>query len=232
MLQIRRSAERGFADHGWLKSYHTFSFADYYDPQFKGFRALRVINEDQIAPGAGFGTHGHRDMEIISYVLSGQLEHKDSLGHGEVLKAGEFQRISAGTGITHSEFNPSSDQPNHFYQIWLLPERRGITPSYQQTRLNAVDRRNRLQLIASPQGSDGSLVIHQDAKIYLLDLEEHQSLTYHPQENRHTWLQVLRGDVTVSGELLNSGDAIATSSPSQIVMQAATTCEMMLFDLA
>ena len=164
MITIRRAKERGHADQGWLNSYHTFSFASYQDPQHMGFRSLRVMNEDRVAAGQGFGNHAHRDMEIVSYVLNGELEHKDSMGNGELLRPGEFQRITAGTGITHSEFNPSAAKPIHFYQIWLLPERKGIDPSYEQKQFDPVGRKNKLQLVASRDAAKGSLLIHQDAK--------------------------------------------------------------------
>ena len=170
MINLRKSLDRGHADHGWLNTYHTFSFADYHDPAHMGFRSLRVINEDRVAPGMGFGTHGHRDMEIISYVLEGALQHKDSLGNGSVLHPGEFQRISAGTGVRHSEFNPSATEPVHFYQIWLLPERIGIQPSYEQKLFTDGEKSGRLRLVASPDGAQGSLAIHQDARVYLATL--------------------------------------------------------------
>jgi redox-sensitive bicupin YhaK (pirin superfamily) len=191
MIQMRKAAERGFGDHGWLKSYHSFSFAGYRDPAHMGFRALRVMNEDRVAPGQGFGTHAHDNMEIISYVLQGALSHKDSMGNGEVLRPGEFQCISAGSGITHSEFNPSATEPVHFYQIWLLPNVRNTTPSYQQTSYSIEDKRNRLCLVASPDGRDGSLVIRQDANVYLALLGRGQRLDYRVPVRRHVWMQLL-----------------------------------------
>lgn len=232
MMKIRRANERGHADHGWLKSYHTFSFADYYDPAYMGFRALRVINEDRVAAGRGFGTHGHRDMEIVSYVLEGELEHKDSMGNGEILQAGEFQRITAGTGILHSEFNPSAERGTHFYQIWLEPERAGIEPSYEQRRFEVAGRRNRFQLVASREGSEGSLRIHQDAKIFLGDVEPGERLEYTFGDQRYGWLQVLRGTVLIEGTEFGAGDACALDKPPELVLLGKARAEVMLFDLA
>ncbi|TWT32069.1 pirin family protein [Blastopirellula retiformator] len=232
MFTIRRSEERGHADHGWLNSYHTFSFAGYRDPNHMGFRSLRVMNEDRVAAGQGFGTHVHSDMEIVSYVLDGELEHKDSMGNGEVLRPGEFQRITAGTGITHSEFNPSADKPTHFYQIWLLPERKGIEPGYEQKAFDPSGRENQWQLVASPDAKDGSLLIHQDANIYLADLEPGKELTFEMPSDRHLWLQVLRGAVEVVGHDLQTSDAIAVSDESEVSIKASSDAELMLFDLA
>jgi quercetin 2,3-dioxygenase len=231
MITVRRAHERGHADHGWLDSYHTFSFANYQDPQHMGFRALRVMNEDRVAAGQGFGTHPHRDMEIVSYVLDGELEHKDSMGNGQVLRPGEFQRITAGRGITHSEFNPSADKPAHFYQIWLLPERKGIEPSYEQKRFDPAGRKNRLQLVASRDATDGSLLIHQDAKVYLADLSSGRDMTYDIPAGRYAWLQVLRGSVNVNGQSLTTSDAAAVSDERSLVLQADDHAELMLFDL-
>lgn len=232
MIQIRRSDERGYADHGWLTSHHTFSFANYYDPAFMGFRALRVMNEDRVAAGRGFGTHSHDNMEIVSYVLEGELEHKDSMGNGETLRPGEFQRISAGTGITHSEFNPSADHETHFYQIWLLPEEQEIPPSYEQKSFLPAGRNNKLQLVASPDGSNGSLKIHQDAKIYLANVDSTGQISYNVPADRHVWLQVLRGDVAVHGESLRKGDALATTDEPSLQISTEGKAELMLFDLA
>lgn len=232
MITIRKAHDRGHADHGWLNSYHTFSFADYRDSSHMGFRALRVINEDRVAPGQGFGTHAHRDMEIVSYVLDGELEHKDSMGNGAVLRPGEFQRITAGTGITHSEFNPSSSQPSHFYQIWLFPERKGLQPSYEQKRFDPSKRRNQWQLVASHDGTDDSLMIYQDAKIYLADLGAGYQLNYQVSVNRHIWLQVLRGSLMVNGHPLQTSDAIAASAETQLMIGSDSDAEVMLFDLA
>ena len=232
MINIRRSDERGYADRGWLKSYHTFSFAGYHDPDHMGFRSLRVMNEDRVAAGQGFGSHAHRDMEIVSYVLEGELEHKDSMGNGEVLRPGEFQRITAGTGITHSEFNPSTEHRTHFYQIWLLPERKGIEPGYEQKAFDAADRKNKLQLVASRDGADGSLLIHQDARIFLADLTAENQLSFKLPTDRHAWVQVLRGSATINGQRVKAGDAAAISDESQLLLATAETAELMLLDLA
>lgn len=232
MIKIRRAAERGHADHGWLNSYHTFSFASYRDPNHMGFRSLRVMNEDRVAAGQGFGTHAHNDMEIVSYVLDGELEHKDSMGNGEVLRPGEFQRITAGTGITHSEFNPSANEATHFYQIWLIPERRGLEPSYEQKGFDPQGRKNRWQLVASRHAKDGSLLIHQDANIYLADLDAGHDLNYTIPKDRHVWLQVLRGSVEVNASRLSTGDAVAVSDEATLTIKATTHAELMLFDLA
>jgi redox-sensitive bicupin YhaK (pirin superfamily) len=232
MLRIRRSADRGHFNHGWLDTYHTFSFGDYFDPDYTQFRALRVMNEDRVAPGRGFGTHPHRDMEIVTYVLSGALQHKDSMGNGEVLRPGEFQRMSAGTGITHSEFNPSKDDAVHLYQIWLLPERKGITPSYEQKAFPAEGRHNRLQLVAAPGGVDGALKIHQDARVYFATLDDGATVTHALRSGRHAWLQVLRGAATANGQSLSTGDGAAVSDEPRLDIAAAGDAEIMLFDLA
>ena len=232
MITIRRAADRGHADHGWLNTYHTFSFGDYYDPDQMGFRSLRVMNEDVVAPGQGFGMHGHRDMEIVTYVLSGELEHRDSLGHGEILRPGEFQHMSAGTGIRHSEFNPSKSQPVHLYQIWLLPERPGLEPSYSQKAFPAEGRRNQWQVVASRDGREDSLTIHQDAVISLADLSTGTELQKEIAPGRHTWLQVLRGKVTLNGTPLDTSDGAAISQESSLSLRAEGPAEVMLFDLA
>lgn len=232
MITVRQSQQRGYADHGWLKSYHTFSFSSYYDPNHMGFRSLRVMNEDRVAAGEGFGTHPHKNMEIVSYVLDGELEHKDSMGNGEVLRPGEFQRITAGTGITHSEFNPSPENATHFYQIWLLPETDGLDPSYEQKSFDAKDRENKLQLVASQDAASGSLLIHQDAKVYLSELTAGGTVDYQIPADRHVWLQVLRGELTVSDQTLSAGDAAAISEEEAIAIRSATGAELMLFDLA
>ncbi|MEO1523789.1 MAG: pirin family protein [Planctomycetota bacterium] len=232
MYTIRRANERGHADHGWLNSYHTFSFAGYRDPKHMGFRSLRVMNEDRVAAGQGFGTHAHQDMEIVSYVLDGELEHKDSMGNGEVLRPGEFQRITAGTGITHSEFNPSASDSTHFYQIWLIPEAKGIEPSYEQKAFDPTGRRNGFQLVASRDAKDGSLLIHQDANIYLADLDNGGDLTFEIGPERHVWLQVLRGSIEVFGQSLATSDAVAVSEESALSIKASSNAELMLFDLA
>lgn len=232
MLQLRRASDRGHANHGWLNTWHTFSFASYHDPRFMGFRSLRVMNEDVVAPGRGFGTHPHRDMEIVTYVLEGALEHRDSMGNGEVLRPGEFQRMTAGAGITHSEFNPSSDEPVHLYQIWLLPERRGLEPSYEQRRFDPTERHNRLRLVASRDAAEGSLLIHQDARIYLSSLDAGHEVTHRLAPDRHAWVQVLRGAVTLNGERLETSDGAAVSEESQLVLRAESDAEAMVFDLA
>ncbi len=232
MLTVRKSHERGHVNHGWLDSYHTFSFASYRDPKHVHFRALRVMNEDVVQPGQGFGTHPHDNMEIVTYVLSGALEHRDSMGNGEVLRPGEFQRMTAGTGITHSEFNPSADEPVHLYQIWLFPERKGLEPSYEQKRFDESERHNRLRLVASRDGAEGSLLIHADARIYLASLDGHQQLRHPLNVERHAWLQVLRGDITVNGAVLTAGDAAALSEERELTITAHSNAEVMLFDLA
>lgn len=232
MFDIRKANDRGHADHGWLDTYHTFSFASYRDPKHMGFRSLRVMNEDVVAPGQGFGTHPHHDMEIVTYVLEGALEHKDSMGNGEVLRPGEFQRMSAGTGITHSEFNPSENEPVHLYQIWLLPERKGIEPSYEQKRFPDEERHNTLRLVASPDAEHGSLTIHQDARVYLSSLDEGHSVRYESSAGRHAWLQVLRGAVSLNGHELATSDGVAVSEESELEILANEPAEIMLFDLA
>lgn len=232
MLRPRKAAERGSFDHGWLKTAHTFSFAGYHDPAHMGFRVLRVMNEDVVAPGEGFGMHGHRDMEIVTIVLSGALEHRDSLGNGEVLRPGEFQRMSAGTGIMHSEFNPSPDEPVHLYQIWLLPESRGLPPSYEQKPFDRAGRAGRWQLVAGPDAADGSLTIHQDARIFLADLAASQTLTREIPRGRHGWLQVLAGSLTANATPLETGDGLAISEEAMLECAAATECRLMFFDLA
>lgn len=231
MIEVRKAADRGHADHGWLNTYHTFSFAGYHDPDHMGFRTLRVMNEDRVAPGQGFGTHAHHDMEIVSYVLDGELEHKDSMGHGEVLRPGEFQRISAGSGITHSEFNPSKDSPTHFYQIWLFPNQRGLEPSYQQKSFDVAGRAGRFQLVASPDATEDSLTIHQDARIYLADIRASEPIRFSLDEDRHAWIQVLRGRVNVLSQHLEAGDGAAVTNEAEIQFNADEDAEIMLFDL-
>jgi quercetin 2,3-dioxygenase len=232
MFTPRRAADRGHGNHGWLNSHHTFSFGDYHDSRHMGFRTLRVINDDTVAPGHGFPTHGHRDMEIISYVMRGELEHRDSLGHGAVLRPGEVQRISAGTGVRHSEFNPSTNDAVHFYQIWIQPDRIGHTPSYDQRAFAADQRANRWQLIVSPDGRDGSLTMHQDATIQLANLSTGAQLAYRFAQQRGGWLQVLRGDVTANGNTLKTGDGLAIANEPNLVLTATMASEVMLFDLA
>ncbi len=232
MIKIRKSNERGHADHGWLDTYHTFSFADYYDPAHMGFRALRVINEDRVLPGKGFGTHGHKDMEIVTYVLEGALEHKDSMGNGEVLRPGEFQRMSAGTSVRHSEFNPSATEPVHLYQIWLLPATNGTKPSYEQKFFAANEKQGALRLVAAPDGAEGALTIHQDAKIYLSTLDAGQTVAHDLLAGRLAWLQVLRGKLAVNGQEVQAGDGVAVSEEARLSLLAESPAEVMLFDLA
>jgi redox-sensitive bicupin YhaK (pirin superfamily) len=232
MIRVRKAQDRGHANHGWLDTYHTFSFSTYRDPNHVHFRALRVMNEDVVAPGQGFGTHPHNDMEIVTYVLEGALEHRDSMGNGEVLRPGEFQRMSAGTGITHSEFNPSPTEPVHLYQIWLFPERNGIEPSYEQKQFPAEGRQNQLQLVASRDAEHGSLRIHQDARIYLSQLDRGNSVQLELAAGRHAWLQVLRGSVALNGTELQTSDGAAISEERSLDIQAGEDAEIMLFDLA
>ena len=232
MIRVRKAADRGHADHGWLDTWHTFSFSTYHDPAHTRFRALRVMNEDFVAPGKGFGTHPHNDMEIVTYVLEGALEHRDSMGNGEVLRPGEFQRMSAGTGITHSEFNPSADEPVHLYQIWLFPESRGIEPSYEQKRFPEEERHTRLRLVASRDAAEGSLRIHQDARIYLSTLDNGRELSIKLSPGRHAWLQVLRGVVSLNGTKLTTSDGAAVSDEGTLNISADADAEVLLFDLA
>jgi redox-sensitive bicupin YhaK (pirin superfamily) len=239
MLKLRRSAERGFADHGWLKSFHSFSFADYHDPAHMGFGNLRVINEDRIAPGSGFGTHGHRDMEIISYVLSGALAHKDSMGNGAaggkhagVILPGDVQRMSAGRGVMHSEFNHAADETTHFLQIWIEPQQRGIAADYEQKHFGAADKRGRLRLIASQDGRDGSLTMHADASLRagLFDGDESASLALDPR--RKAYVHLVRGQLAVNGTALAEGDAALLEGESQLRLEAGRDAEVLVFDLA
>jgi quercetin 2,3-dioxygenase len=231
MIAVRKSDERGHADHGWLNSYHTFSFAGYHDPKHMGFRSLRVINEDRVAPGQGFGEHPHRDMEIVSYVLEGALQHRDSMGNGSVLRPGDFQRISAGTGVQHSEFNPSKAEPVHFYQIWLLPSQRGLSPSYEQRSFSADEKHNQLRLVASPDGHADSLTIHTDASVLLGQLDAGASVTHRLGPDRHAWIQVMRGQVSIGETELNEGDAAAVSQTPELRLSAVAPAEIMVFDL-
>jgi len=231
MFQIRRGNERGHFNHGWLDTYHTFSFGDYHDPRHTHFRTLRVMNEDRVQPGQGFGMHPHRDMEIVTYVLKGVLEHKDSMGNGEVLRPGEFQRMSAGTGILHSEFNPSKTEPVHLYQIWLFPRQKGSTPSYEQRAFPEAEKQGRLRVVASPDGRDGSLTIGQDASVFLSSLAADQRVTHELAPGRHAWLQVLRGAVDLNGDLLAAGDGVAVSDEPGVSVRATEPSEVMLFDL-
>ena len=238
MISLRKSCERGFADHGWLKSYHSFSFADYYDPAHMGVGNLRVINEDRIAPGTGFGTHGHRDMEIVSYVLDGALAHKDSMGNGQaggasgVIRPGDVQRMSAGSGVMHSEFNHDAERTTHFLQIWILPERRGIAPGYEQKHFDDAGKRGVLRLVASPDGRDGSVTIHADAAILAgrFDGTEHAELELDPK--RLAYVHVARGNVTVNRQALVAGDGLKISAEPAVVIERGNDAEVLLFDLA
>lgn len=231
MMKIRRAEERGHADHGWLDSHHSFSFANYYDPAHMGFRGLRVINEDRVAPGEGFGAHPHKDMEIISYVLEGALEHKDSMGTGSVIHPGEVQRMSAGTGITHSEFNASKTEPVHFLQIWLLPTHRGLAPGYEQKIFSADDKAGKLCLIASPDGDQGSTTVHGDARVYAGTFDAGQSAELAIAPTRHAWVQVARGRARVNGTLVKAGDGLAFSSELAVSIDRGEGAELLVFDL-
>lgn len=232
MIQIRKAADRGHFDHGWLDTYHTFSFADYHDDDHMGFRSLRVINDDRVRAGRGFGMHGHRDMEIVTYVVEGALAHKDSMGNGSVIKAGELQRMTAGTGVRHSEFNPSETEWVHLYQIWIFPERRGLQPSYEELAVSEEEKRDRFRLVASPNGADSSLTIHQDARLYLASLSAGQAISHDLQAGRAGWLQVIRGNVNVLGQDLVAGDGAAITGENAVSVLAAAASEVLLFDLA
>jgi quercetin 2,3-dioxygenase len=231
MNNIRRSEERGFADHGWLKSFHTFSFADYFDPEHVEFGPLRVINEDRVQAGAGFGTHAHRDMEIISYVLSGELAHKDSMGNGSTIKPGDVQRMSAGTGVQHSEFNPSPSEAAHFLQIWIQPAKRGIKPSYEEKRFADDEKRGQLRLIVSPDAADGSLLIHQDARLYagLFNDAEQADLTV--SDGRRIYVHVARGVISANGQRLQAGDALKITDTNTLRVSNGHEAEVLVFDL-
>jgi quercetin 2,3-dioxygenase len=231
MIELRKADERGYADHGWLRSYHTFSFADYYDPNHMGFGPLRVINEDRVAPGMGFGTHGHRDMEIISYVLDGALAHQDSMGNGSVIRPGDVQRMSAGRGVQHSEFNHSKDALVHFLQIWIEPGARGIAPGYEEKHFDAASKRGSLRLVASPEGRDGSVTIHQDASVYAALLDGTERVTHRLQAGRKAYVHVARGTLTVNGQALAAGDALKTTQVGEIVLERGAQAEVLLFDL-
>ncbi|HEY9597618.1 MAG TPA: pirin family protein [Cyanophyceae cyanobacterium] len=232
MIRVRKAEERGHANHGWLDTYHTFSFANYYDPNHMGFRALRVINEDTVSPTAGFGTHGHRDMEIITYVLDGALEHKDSIGTGSVIKPGEVQRMSAGTGIMHSEFNHSKTEPVHLLQIWILPDTKGLPPSYEQREFKVTKNPGNLQLVAARDGREGAVTVHQDVELYAAVLEPNQKVSYSLKPDRHAWIQVARGAVNLNGLSLDKGDGAAISDETDVVIEATADAEVLLFDLA
>ena len=231
MTTIRRANERGHANHGWLETHHTFSFADYYDPRWMGFRSLRVLNDDTVAGGGGFGTHPHRDMEIITYVLGGALQHRDSMGHESVLKAGDVQRISAGTGIAHSEFNYSPVEPVHFLQIWIQPDRKGVKPGYAERSLGNGVSKTALTLIASRDARDGSVAIHQDADVWLARLGESAGATHSLKPGRHAWVQVAEGVVTLNGQTLRAGDGAALSNEAALALAAEAPAQVLLFDL-
>jgi len=231
MITIRKANERGHFDFGWLNTYHTFSFGDYYDPKHTRFRTLRVINEDFVQPAHGFPTHGHRDMEIVTYILEGALEHRDSMGTGSVIRRGDAQRMSAGTGVTHSEANPSPDAAVHLLQIWIFPERQGLTPEYEEKKFTDEEKRNKLRLIVSPDGSDGSVRIHQDAKIYASLLDEGRELEHALANRRGAWLQVAAGALTLNGNELKQGDGAAVNDESSLRITATEAAEVLLFDL-
>jgi quercetin 2,3-dioxygenase len=230
MINVRRAEQRGHFDHGWLNTYHTFSFADYYDPTFLGFRSLRVINEDRVAPGQGFGTHGHRDMEIVSYVLEGALAHQDNMGGGGVIRPGEVQRMSAGTGVLHSEMNGSKTEPVHFLQIWIVPDRKGIAPSYEEKRIDDEDRRGTLRLVAAPDGQNGAVKLNQDVRIYSTLLDGGASVTHELEPGRYGWVQVARGEIDLNGQKLSAGDGAAISDEKSVTI-SGKGAEVLLFDL-
>ncbi len=231
MIRIRKAADRGHAQYDWLDTWHTFSFDTYYDPTQMGFRSLRVMNEDRVQPGQGFGMHGHRDMEIVTYVLEGSLEHRDSMGNGSIIHAGEFQRMSAGTGVQHGEFNPSETEPVHLYQIWLLPAAKGLTPSYEERTFSEEEKQGKLLLVASPD-ADEAMMIHQDARIFLSSLGSGEQLAHALKPGRHAWVQVLRGALELNGQRLATSDGAAVSDESNVTMHATEPAEVMLFDLA
>lgn len=231
MLTLRRAGDRGHADHGWLDTYHSFSFADYYDPAHLGFHGLRVINEDRVQPGQGFGTHAHRDMEILSYVLEGALQHRDSMGNGTAVRPGEVQRMSAGTGVTHSEFNASREVPVHFLQIWLLPTARGLTPGYEQRAFSPEELADRLRLVASPDGREGSVVIHADARVYAGRFARGATAALPLLPGRAAWVQLARGQARVQGQVLLAGDGAALTDEAAVRLEGLEPCEVLVFDL-
>ncbi|UCE89089.1 MAG: pirin family protein [Pseudomonadota bacterium] len=231
MIVVRKSKDRGRSRYGWLDSRHTFSFANYFDPERMGISALRVINDDTVAPGAGFGTHGHRNMEIISYVLDGALEHRDNIGNGSVIRPGEVQRMSAGTGVTHSEYNASGDAPVHFLQIWMLPDRNGYAPSYEQKAFPYAERHGRLCLLASPDGRDGSLRIHQDARLYGTQLTDRDTVSHPFEIGRQAFVHVVSGTLTVNGEMLSGGDGAIIRAEGHVTLTGKSASEVLLFDL-
>jgi len=232
MIEIRQSATRGHANHGWLDSYHTFSFADYHDPAHMGFGDLRVINEDRVEPGTGFPTHGHRDMEIVTYLLAGELEHKDNMGNGSIIRPGDVQRMSAGTGVRHSEFNPSAIEVVHLLQIWILPNATGLAPSYEQNYFNAEDLNARLRLVASPDGRDGSVTVHQDMCLYAVRLNGGQRVSHDLAQGRRAYVQLVRGSVQLNGQRLAAGDGARISREPELRFSAGDGAEVLVFDLA
>ena len=232
MIKIRKADKRGYFDHRWLQTYHTFSFGDYYDPSFMGFRSLRVINEDFVRGGRGFPTHGHRDMEIITYILSGALEHRDSMGNGSIIRPGDVQRMSAGTGVSHSEANPSREEAVHLLQIWILPAAIGQEPSYEQKAFGKDQKQGRLCLVASEDGREGSVTVHQDASVYASVLSTDEEVMHSLAPGRHAWLQVARGAVDLNGEHLEQGDGVAISAEEKISLRGRESAEVLLFDLA
>jgi redox-sensitive bicupin YhaK (pirin superfamily) len=232
MMRIRRSRDRGHFDHGWLDTYHTFSFGDYFDAKHTAFRALRVINEDVVAPDAGFPAHPHRDMEIVTYVLEGALRHRDSMGNGSVIRPGDVQRMSAGTGVTHSEHNASKTEPVHLLQIWIYPQRNGLAPGYEQKAFADAEKRGRLRLVASPDGREGSVTIHQDAELYATLLAAGETLRQEGKPGRHAWVQVARGGVKLNGRELSAGDGAALTGEKTIALTGVRDAEVLLFDLA
>jgi redox-sensitive bicupin YhaK (pirin superfamily) len=230
MMKIRRANERGHAEHGWLDTYHTFSFADYYDPQWMGFRSLRVINDDLVMTGMGFGTHPHRDMEIITYILSGALQHKDSMGHGRVIRVGEFQYMAAGTGVEHSEFNPSKTEATRLLQIWIQPDRKGVAPRYAEKSFTAA-KTGAWHLVTSKTGRDGSMGIHQDADLWLAKLDAGQNVSHSLANGRHAWVHVAEGEVLLNGKTLSGGDAAAINDETKLALTATKASQVLLFDL-
>lgn len=232
MISVRKAADRGSVDFGWLDSRHSFSFGSYYDPQHMGYGNLRVINEDRVQPGQGFGTHGHRDMEIISYVISGSLEHRDSMGNGSVIRPGDVQRMSAGTGVQHSEYNHSGTDPVHFLQIWILPERNGLAPGYEQKHFAIDDRRNRLRLVATRDGRDGSLVVHQDVDLYAAVMADGSRVEHRLAAGRNAWVQVVAGSLDIGDARLDAGDGAAIAGTERLTLTALGETEFLLFDMA
>lgn len=231
MIEIRKSKDRGFRDHGWLKTSHSFSFADYYDPENMGFSVLRVINDDVVAAKRGFGMHGHNDMEIVTYVLEGELQHADSLGNGSVIRPGDVQRMSAGTGIRHSEYNPSQDVAVHLLQIWLLPAQKGVTPSYEQKAFESEEKRGKLRLVASPDGAEGSVTIGQDVQLYATLLDGTERVAYPLAQGRKAYVQVARGSLSLNGMALAAGDGVRVTEAAELVLDNGEQAEVLLFDL-